>query len=132
MQFLWIRFYILPIYNLKAVMLGPETGHSNFWVVLVILCWIGCSSITQIANKEVLNEGQSSIILSGHSITMWTDFYKQNKAGVIYSCQYHCCSSSLYLFFQNSRIFVVAYSWFTVGDTNWGSILGGYSAHKTL
>ena len=86
-------------------MLGPKTRPSNFWAVLVILCWIGCSSITQIANKEVLNEGQSSIILGGHSITIWTDF-----AGAISSCQYHCCLSSLNLFFQNSRIFVVAYS----------------------
>ena len=93
-------------------MLGTETKQSNFWVVLVILCWIGCSSITQIANKEVLNEGQSSIILGGHSVTMWTDFNMQNKAVAICSCQYYCCSSSLNLFFLNSRIFVVAHSWF--------------------
>ena len=89
-SFLWIRLYVLTYYTLKVVMLGPETKPSNFWVVLVILCWIGCSSITQIANKEVLNEGQSSIILGGHSITMWTDFYTQNKAGANFSCQYYC------------------------------------------
>lgn len=36
---------------------------NHFRMVIVIIIWIGCSSITQVANKKVLNERQLPTIL---------------------------------------------------------------------